>query len=161
MLGKTLYITEKELRDSGFVSGNLDPKISKPFIRIAQLNFINGVLGKELAAELESEIQSSSISTDNLELLEYIKQCMFAAVTRCLYYSATFKIENTGVTNTGGVDSNSLTLLREEKNSLMLKELHNMEDYLEENLDLYPLYKSKKKKNKKIMFGVIFPDDLC
>lgn len=161
MLGKTLYITEKELRSSGFVSGNLDPQISKPYLRVAQLNFVNGSLGKELAQELETQIKDETLTTEMTELLEYVKQCMFSATVRCLYYSSSFKIENAGVTNNGGVDSKDLTLLREEKNSLMLIDLHNMEDYLEENLSLYPLYKSKKKKSKKIMFGVIFPDDLC
>lgn len=72
-----LIITERYLKENGLVNDNADMKVITPIIVLIQDLYIHNILGTDLYNEIQTQINTDSVSADNQTLLDrHILPCM-------------------------------------------------------------------------------------
>lgn len=145
-LGETLLINEELLKLYSPISKNVGVDKIFPFLHLAQPFYIAPILGDALMSELQSQIETDSLTDDNKALI--LKVAMPLAfwttylATRSLGYSITQK----GLTKERSENSESLNDKEMGQYLLNLKNQAEMATdllikYLCRCADLYPLWK--------------------
>ena len=160
---ETFFINDTDIyKYNSGVSKNLDPTWYESFIRDAQLDYINKILGADLAAEILDEIANNTLTQLNEDLLNnYIKICHSIYTLYKAFPFLHVRVENSGISfnidvTQQSIDSKRLAELRFEILTNADNRANDLQNYLETNYLDYPLYNSTKCKNKTVIFGVGF-----
>lgn len=98
MSANILFISEQTLKDRSLLQDNVDPKLIKPTIKMAQDMYIEPILGTGLYRELQDQIANDDLSTENKTLLDnYITDCLCWYVQAEMVMSLGFKFTNKNV----------------------------------------------------------------
>lgn len=122
---KTLFIDNADLFEYSNMSKNIDPTWITNFIYEAQLNFIKPILGFALYDELITQIDTNTLTPDNILLLDEIKRPqIFAALQEALPLLWA-RIEN------GGITINE----QDTQKSVTFDEMNSLKDYFKTKYD--------------------------
>lgn len=98
MSANILFISEQTLKDRSLLQDNVDPKLIKPTIKMAQDMYIEPILGTGLYRELQEQIADNDLSVENKTLLDnYITDCLCWYVQAEMVMSLGFKFTNKNV----------------------------------------------------------------
>lgn len=98
MSANILFISEQTLKDRSLLQDNVDPKLIKPTIKMAQDMYIEPILGTGLYRELQEQIADDDLSVENKTLLDnYITDCLCWYVQAEMVMSLGFKFTNKNV----------------------------------------------------------------
>lgn len=98
MSANILFISEQTLKDRSLLQDNVDPKLIKPTIKMAQDMYIEPILGTGLYRELQEQIAADDLSVENKTLLDnYITDCLCWYVQAEMVMSLGFKFTNKNV----------------------------------------------------------------
>ena len=98
MSANILFISEQTLKDRSLLQDNVDPKLIKPTIKMAQDMYIEPILGTGLYRELQEQIADDDLSVANKALLDnYITDCLCWYVQAEMVMSLGFKFTNKNV----------------------------------------------------------------
>ncbi|MEH0154024.1 DUF6712 family protein [Limibacter armeniacum] len=142
----TLIKTTQEILDYVPIDRTIDFPRLKPYVEEAQENWINEALGADQLAELETQYESDTLTSDNQKLL---KQCQ--RVIACMAVPEFMDFNQIEVSDAGNqiqTDDNHKTAFQWQKDTSQgslrqrgMIALDNMLATLENFLDLYPLWR--------------------
>lgn len=142
------YSTIETLKEDTSISNNVDPKALLPYINPAELMHVTPIIGVALDNELKSLIEISGLTGNNLTLVEdYIRPVSAYA---SWHDSSTFmhvKSTNKGLVHQTSdssttVDFATLKFYRQSIKDKMTFYEERLKNYLDDNKDLFPLYRS-------------------
>lgn len=143
---KVSLISEKYIKENSTIDDNLDVTLITPFIDIAQIE-LKKIIGKELMEELMQQVRDNNLTALNKELLDYYIQpfLLWSTLKEANPYLM-YKYRNKGIMVKNAefaqpvskYEVESLTKKANDKANLYAYEL---DDYLRENSESYPLYK--------------------
>jgi len=124
----------------------------KPIMDRVERELIRSIVGKDLFAELKEEVADDNLSAANLALMDYIKPAVTHAAWANALYELALEINKDGVhmlNNTfsgttkakqpGNVDT--IRVVKDHHMSVALGSQKDLQEYLVENVDDYPLFK--------------------
>lgn len=128
------------------ISQNIDHTLISPFIKNAEIMYILPVLGIPLYEDVLSNVASGTTKYKTL-LEDYI---YFSLSYYALYSALPFihmKIEKKGITkshsdSSENIDISELQILIKRVESIAVSYTNLMREYLDNNANLYPLYRS-------------------
>lgn len=142
------YISVEDLQELTSISQNVDPIFLEPYIRSSEAMYVTNILGTALDTELKSAITGNTLTGNNYTLVQfYIKP--FAAWST--YLSAipflAFKGTNKGILRQNSDNSTipsieELNYLKQNVKDMQSYFKDNLMDYLNDNADLYPNYRT-------------------
>ena len=114
---KSLLITKQEVKDIAFTQANFDLGLILDYvIRSSQLSMIRPVLTEDLYELIESENDSSTLSTANQTLLtDYIKPALAFAVKYEALPNVMLKATNLGIAVNNSQFTNSVSSTQREE----------------------------------------------
>lgn len=146
MANIVLLISEAYLKDATVVNENVDVKVIRTNIRLAQDLYIHPALGTALYDEILDEVESNTLTTANEALLtDYIKPCLKYFVQYECGRDIVYKWMNKGIMsknsdNSNSVDLETLKQIREEYKDKGEWYKKRLIDFLLENQTSYPAY---------------------
>jgi hypothetical protein len=140
------FIDETYFKSSNGLDASLDNKMIMPSIEKAQDFYILPLLGTALYNQLQTQIESGTVSADNTTLLDsYIAPCLskyslYEAIPKIFY-----KIENNGIFKRSAefaeaIDFKDLTMVRQITKDDAEFFATKLTRYLQANPTVYPLY---------------------
>jgi hypothetical protein len=145
------FVTENFIKTRTQVSQNVDFDDIAPNIRVAAVDYIRPILGKEFFDDLLEKYNNQTLNSDEEELVEIIQMIVAYRAIDITIPFVTFRISNKGVSSLSGEFStaeglNVVNYLRNElKQSASTKESELM-NFLKLRGDDFPIYKSKTNK---------------
>lgn len=145
-MGNILFLTEQYIKDNTIIDPNVDMKVLRVAIVDAQEKYIHPLLGTALYEQLESQIDSGTVSTLNGTLLrDYVQKALKFWTLFQSVDVLTFKFTNKTVGKKNSENTESASL--EEIARLMEKWRDDAEwwserttKFLKQNPSDYPLY---------------------
>jgi hypothetical protein len=149
---KNLFISEKTLKEASVLNDNVDAKLIRPIITLAQDMHILPILGTKLFEGLQLRIDESSLTADDIILIEeYIEKTLVQATMYEMVDTTLYKFMNKtlGKTTDERVDSVTLDEATYIKNTYRARMnfyrdrldaflCHNTVKYPEYNDSVYP-----------------------
>jgi hypothetical protein len=141
-----LIITEKYLKENGLVNDNTSMKVITPMIVLVQDLYIHPILGSDLYNQIQTQINTSAVSSDSQTLLDrYVLPCILWYTLCEATPAMKYRYMNKGVMVKNSENSQPADL--QEIKWLMDKWRNNAEVYaqrttnfLKANTTTYPLY---------------------
>ena len=146
MANYVLFISENKLKDTTAIGANVDIEHLLPYIRTAQKQHIERVLGTDLFEALQTKITAGSLGGAYKTLVEdYISD---ALVHFAFWQALPFlrhKIQNGNIVTRNSEDATAITRqeaqdLREEIRNTAEFYLERLIDYIKHNLSSFPEY---------------------
>jgi hypothetical protein len=145
MAATALFISEEKLK-SYAIAGNVSPSLILPHLKDAQRIYIESALGTALYEDLQAHILASTLTGDNLTLVDdYIQSVLVHYATLQAIPFLAYKIENGNIYSK--TSENGVALSREELGDLKDSIKNTAEwyrarliDYLCYNAALFPKY---------------------
>ena len=145
-MAQALLISRKDIVKFTAMNGNVDTDKFIQFVKIAQDIHIQNYLGTDLLEKIESDIISSSLSGDYLNLVtDYVKPMLIHwAMVEYLPFSA-YTLANKGVykhtsENATNVDKEEIDFLIEKERNLAQYYTDRFISYMSFNIDSFPEY---------------------
>jgi hypothetical protein len=141
-----LFIEASRLKNFSVISENLDNKLIEPTIINVQELFLYEILGKDLYAEICTQINAGSVSALNQTLLnDYLEPYLINKVISESVIDVTFKIRNKAIMTTSSengqvVSTSELAQIQGKYNNIAEGYRSKIDEYLCENGSSYPLY---------------------
>ena len=141
-----LFISENYLKEYSIINGNADMKVITPTIQLVQDLFIHPILGSDLYDEIVAEINASSVSTANQNLLDnYIIPCMLwfilcecTPVFKYRYMNKGVMVKNSE--NSSPADLNEIQFLMDKWRNNAEEYAERATKFLRKNTVTYPNY---------------------
>ncbi len=145
-MAQALLISRKDIVKFTAMNGNVDTDKFIQFVKIAQDIHIQNYLGTDLLEKIESDIISSSLTGDYLNLVtDYVKPMLIHwAMVEYLPFSA-YTLANKGVykhtsENATNVDKEEIDFLIEKERNLAQYYTDRFISYMSFNIDSFPEY---------------------
>jgi hypothetical protein len=123
-----LLITPQAVLNNGVIENNIDPAILVPAIRIAQDQWIQGVLGTPMLVYLQDGITNSTLTSNDTFLLQvYLEPSMVWYTTYEFTFFNAFKLKNKGLEKMSGENSQAASL----------SELESFQNHCKERAEFY------------------------
>lgn len=140
-----LFTSEKYIKDTSVIDENVDVKVIRDMIEVAQDLHILPLLGTGLYDELSTQINADTLTSDNTTLMGYVVKALKWWVLYEGIDHFTFKITNKSLLKP--TDENSVTASLQELQRIKADfrnkaELYSQRttDFLRENHTTYPLF---------------------
>ena len=156
------FIEIDRLKEFSVVNENLDNKLLEPTLIAVQDLFLRQILGKDLYNELKTQVDNSSVTSDNQTLLnDYIEPYLINKVIANCMLDITYKLRNKAVM-TNNSDNGQVATLTDlsklmgqyENRAEGYKKL--LDEFLCDNGTTYPLYCQKKSSQYNNTTGIYF-----
>lgn len=153
------FIETDRLKEFSVISENLDSKLLEPTIINVQELSLKKLIGKDLYAELVSEVNAGVVSALNQTLLnDYIEPYLINKVIAESVIDLTYKLRNKAIMTTSSdfgqvANLTDLSKVQGKYNGIAEGYKIALNDYLCENSSDYPLYCPK---NKESTLGGIY-----
>lgn len=144
--GNVLFITEKNLKDLGIVSSNVDSALLTPVIKLTQETELNRLLGTGLYSHLQDAILANTLNADEIFLLNsYVQQVLIWGTAMNLPLFLTYRYANAGIVRVQGDNSALPTLaeiqaLKDEAKEMFGYYSNRMILHIVANMPLFPSY---------------------
>lgn len=154
-----LLISEAYLKDATVVNENVDVKVIRSNIKLAQDLYIRPALGTRLYDQLLTEVQGNTLTAANDTLLtDYVKPALKFFVQFELGRDLVFKWMNKGIAsknsdNAVSVDLETLKQIREEYKDKAENYLQDLILFIKANVTDYPLYTANTEIDEKQPIG--------
>jgi hypothetical protein len=141
-----LLIEAARLKEFSVISENLDNKLLEPTIITVQDLFLKDILGKDLYAEIISQVNANTVTALNQTLLnDYVEPYLINKVISESVIDLTFKLRNKAIMTTGSDNSQiasltDLTKVQGQYNNRAEGYRKILVDFMCESNDDYPLY---------------------
>lgn len=108
-----LFITEKNIKDLGLISQNVDSALLNPIIKMTQETELNRLLGTGLYVHIQNAVLGNTLTTDELFLLNvYIQPVLIWGTMMNLPVFLSYRFANAGIVRVQG-DNSALPSLAE------------------------------------------------
>lgn len=149
----TLFITQTDIQTLTPISQNLDMKYVRNVLEMAQINYIESILGQPLSDELKLQIETNTLTPANILLLAEIKKAQSWWSAYEMVPFVQFRIDAKGIrTNLDDssepVSNASLTFFRDSIRKQADANEQYLINYLDKNKTLYPLYDKSCRRGK-------------
>ena len=144
------FISIEVLKDQSVINENVDSKLLQPTLIMVQDIYLKQVIGKELYAELITQVNAESVTALNTTLLtDYIQPYLINKVVSELVIDVNYKIKNKSLMvgssdNAQPLDSSGMSIVQTKYRLIAENYRVNLVDYLTENRLDYPLFKCAK-----------------
>lgn len=145
------FVTENFIKTRTQVSQNVDFDDIAPNIRVAAIDYIRPILGKEFFDDLLEKYNNQTLNSDEEELVEIIQMIVAYRAVDATIPFVTFRISNKGVSALNGEFSTSeglnvINYLRNELKQAASTKEDELKNFLKLRADDFPIYKSKTNK---------------
>ena len=146
-MSNTNFLTIETLKGFTSISSSVDESLLEPFIGIGEEMNIHPILGVALTSELINQIDENNLSTNN-EIL--VNDFILQASAWCTFLEAstflTYKTEAKGIVkkssdNSQPIDRQEFNAFRQSIQDKAVFYKNRLIRHLEENRELYPLYR--------------------
>jgi Na+/H+ antiporter NhaB len=144
------FISIEVIKDQSVINENVDSKLLQPTLIMVQDIYLKQVIGKELYAELITQVNAESVSALNTTLLtDYIQPYLINKVVSELVIDVNYKIKNKALMvgssdNAQPLDNTGMSIIQTKYRNIAENYRVNLVDYLLDNYTDYPLYKCVK-----------------
>ena len=144
------FISIEVLKDQSVINENVDSKLLQPTLIMVQDIYLKQVIGKELYAELITQVNAESVTALNTTLLtDYIQPYLINKVVSELVIDVNYKIKNKALMvgssdNAQPLDSSGMSIVQTKYRIIAENYRVNLVDYLTENRLDYPLFRCAK-----------------
>ena len=144
------FISIEVLKDQSVINENVDSKLLQPTLIMVQDIYLKQVIGKELYAELITQVNAESVTALNTTLLtDYIQPYLINKVVSELVIDVNYKIKNKALMvgssdNAQPLDSSGMSIVQTKYRNIAENYRVNLVDYLTENRLDYPLFSCAK-----------------
>lgn len=145
-MSRVLFISEKYVKANSAIDENVDMKKILPTIWQSQIQYIQSLVGTQLYNDLVTEVAASSISADNLILIDdYIADCLLYYTLYELQIPLLFNFRNKSTATNNSDYSNPIGTKEMSRIENRMKDkaeffAERLTRYLCANTTLYPLY---------------------
>lgn len=122
-----LFISVSDIKDRGYIDGNVDDITIRKCILTAQDMQIHPVLGTALYDKLVTDVTAGSVVTPYTTLLEKLKPALIWATMYELVYPLSIRMRNKGTMQQAGDNTSNMTL--GELNSMMDNFMEKRSEY--------------------------------
>jgi hypothetical protein len=154
-----LFIETDRLKEFSVISENLDSKLLEPTIINVQELSLKYIIGKDLYAELVTEVNAATTTALNITLLnDYIEPYLINKVIADSVIDLTYKLRNKAIMTTSSdfgqvANLTDLSKVQGKYNGIAEGYKKAIQEYLCDNSSSYPLYCPK---NKESSIGGIY-----
>jgi hypothetical protein len=144
------FISIEVIKDQSVINENVDSKLLQPTLIMVQDIYLKQVIGKDLYAELITQVNAESVSALNTTLLtDYIQPYLINKVVSELVIDVNYKIKNkalmVGSSDNGQpLDTSGMSIIQTKYRNIAENYRVNLVDYLLDNYTDYPLFKCVK-----------------
>jgi Na+/H+ antiporter NhaB len=144
------FISIEVIKDQSVINENVDSKLLQPTLIMVQDIYLKQVIGKDLYAELITQVNAESVTALNTILLtDYIQPYLINKVVSELVIDVNYKIKNKALMvgssdNAQPLDSLGMSIIQTKYRNIAENYRVNLVDYLLDNYTDYPLYKCVK-----------------
>ena len=147
MANYVLFISENKLKDTTAIGANVDIEHLLPYIRTAQKQHIERVLGTDLFEKLKTEIGGTPSGVYLTLLKDYVQKCLCQFTLATLYPVLRLRAVNHSVVQMNNEQGNSATYediqpLIDSATDMAEFYRQRMIDYLQNNTSSFPEYSS-------------------
>jgi Na+/H+ antiporter NhaB len=140
------FISIELLKDQSVINENVDSKLLQPTLIMVQDIYLKQVVGKELYAELITQINAESVTALNTTLLtDYIQPYLINKVVSELVIDVNYKVKNKALMvgssdNAQPLDTTGMSIIQTKYRNIAESYRVNLVDYLLDNFTDYPLF---------------------
>lgn len=144
------FISIEVLKDQSVINENVDSKLLQPTLIMVQDIYLKQVIGKDLYAELITQVNAESVTALNTTLLtDYIQPYLINKVVSELVIDVNYKIKNKALMvgssdNAQPLDSSGMSIVQTKYRNIAENYRVSLVDYLTDNYLDYPLFKCAK-----------------
>lgn len=141
------FISIEVLKDQSVINENVDSKLLQPTLIMVQDIYLKQVIGKDLYAQLITQVNAESVSALNTTLLtDYIQPYLINKVVSELVIDVNYKIKNKALMvgssdNAQPLDTSGMSIIQTKYRNIAENYRVNLVDYLVDNSLDYPLFK--------------------
>lgn len=145
-MNQPFLITTDELKEFGFMDGNVQDELIAPTLRRVQDHLLIGLIGSSLFNYLLNAVNNDSLNAnDEILLNDYIKQVLISGVDLKIINPLTYQTKNSGIqyqTNQAVITPSKLDKqeLIDEYQQYYDTYAQRLINYLRDNKALYPSY---------------------
>ena len=144
------FISIEVIKDQSVINENVDSKLLQPTLIMVQDIYLKQVIGKDLYAELITQVNAESVTALNTTLLtDYIQPYLINNVVSELVIDVNYKIKNkalmVGSSDNGqSLDTSGMSIIQTKYRNIAENYRVNLVDYLVDNSTDYPLFSCAK-----------------
>ena len=140
------FISIEVIKDQSVINENVDSKLLQPTLIMVQDIYLKQVIGKDLYAELITQVNAESVTALNTTLLtDYIQPYLINKVVSELVIDVNYKIKNKALMvgssdNAQPLDNTGMSIIQTKYRNIAENYRVNLVDYLIDNSTDYPLF---------------------
>lgn len=141
------FVTEQFIKNNTHITQNVDAEDLGPYIHISAITYVQPILGYTFFNDILNKYNNNTLNSDEQELVEFIQYVVAFYAAYEAVPNITFRISNKGIQSQNGQFSNNETLevldyIRRNIVKFAKMKEDELREYLYENEDNFPLYKS-------------------
>lgn len=146
-MNDTTIIQIDDIKEVTSISDNVDIKLLQPFLFDSQNIYLQPILGDALLTDIQDNVESGTTKYDEL-----INDYIIYALSYSTFFSFLpfnhLKVQRKGLVkqssdNSVNIDMDEFAMLSGRVESTQVYYLNRLRDYLDDNKELYPLYRSE------------------